>query len=258
MHEIIVITTGRSGSSIFLDSLSKIENSFSYAEILHPNKLSRVRHILHDLTDITQGNNPEDTILNLRKNDPIRYMNIITEYSKRRYNLISYKCLPYQILNSKEIIDYFLNKLDAVFLFLVRSKVDTYISFLKANYLEAWSKIDTTNIKIKVNYSDMINYANNTENEMKELYNLFKIKKHKIISYEDYINDNISNICFKNINLLKEFNIFINSETIQYLEYLNKQDKNVNTFDKISNREEIILKLKSDNMYNYIIRPFLL
>lgn len=247
MQEIQILTLGRTGSTA-LGELFKNVPSIQYLyEIFNKSMFSD--EYSNNLMSTYLGECNIEFLEQYFTKNPNELIDLYRQESLDK--IIVYKILYYQLKN-KEILQ-ILNRPDSITVFLDRNYIDTYISMSKAKITKTYSSSDTTDLKIEINYSDLIKSYTKHRDRIQSIFLYKSITNKIVLDYNNFI---------RNITIDK-FNKFLSligiSDTVLDIDIdLPVQDKNLFWGDKITNYEEIMDKLISDKMDHKILNPILL
>jgi hypothetical protein len=233
MKKICIISFGRSGSTLLIDTIQKYSsNIFSLSEILNKNYINHFdisekgiigKHNKYNINELSTYSNIIDYINQfITIAEDLNYKNFIFKY-----------IIEYDIDKLTNIIN-ILEQQDFKFIFLDRNIIDIYISDQIAKKINEYTSVDTTNIKVDINFKKLYNFLGN---KTKFTNYIFNIKNIIFISYEDMFLNKSDNDIINNINNLfkKVFNDDINYLIQNKLKLMEKQNKNINILNNIDN-----------------------
>ena len=225
---IVILSLARSGSS----NLVKLFKNFKYidhnTEVFNPDLKFSFNNIKNrDKLRIKYGNNYKNFIIeNCLYEECLK---LIIDSSNKKFIVI--KILDYQV-PFEQIIK--IINISYKVLFLERKNIlDRYISIKKANMIQEWAHVDTTNINIVFNQEDYNKFKKHhitINDKFKEL--LIKNKNMTYIKYKNTINP---------MKILSRINIIIPElkiKNIKNIICLQIQDKSKSYKKKIKNYEE--------------------
>lgn len=229
---IVIVGEARSGTSYFYGALDRYKGVCSHSDLFDPVDI----HVNQKHKKLIN-----ETTFELRKEDPLAFFDKILLISKGRF--ISHKMLLSHMNESvmgRELYEAVVKRSNLV-LFLTRNGIDRYISNLKAQKIQSWAHIDTTNIKIEF---DIYNYEDIRENNEINTYyikDFCQIHSLKIveIKYDEFfkLNEDEREIFLTNILEEAFSEKFQINKTI--VNYFTKQDLSTSYADKIENYEEV-------------------
>jgi len=180
--------------------------------------------------------------------NPIEYIDFIEEHIEHDL-LFSKIQIPYLMTKDATTISEILNRPDCKLIIIRRNLLHSYISHKKAEHFDKWSKVDTTNTKLKINLQNFLDYYNKTTRAYVTIINSIRHKNvlfleyeqiHKLSSEEQKINYILEKL--KLIGLDLEFN------KPDGYEFLFKQDKNKKISDKVLNYHDLKTFLIKKNL----------
>lgn len=181
---VFVLFNGRTGSSYLMQVLGMCKDSkvyCEYGEIF----TSRIP-ILKTLKADEKLGIKEEEYKGYARNNPYKYISFINSNSNSKF-LCSKIQIPFLCSLNKEERDKIMDYPNSKIVVTERNIVDAYISSKKASTVKRWSKIDTTDVKLVVDFKDFLKYYQKivrNRNKLSENYDCLFIK------YEDVHNRN--------------------------------------------------------------------
>jgi hypothetical protein len=157
-----VLGVPRTGTNHLCSVLSNIPEIESRFEIFHPVRSYSMRpDELMALSRLTQtvfdpSSTDPEAVRTIRAN-PGLTLECILSSMKPPKRLLSFKVFGHH-LTAEEVGNTIISRSDAIIAFVRRRPIDTYISLMKAATLGKWSQVNTTDLKVKIDATEFVNW----------------------------------------------------------------------------------------------------
>ncbi len=230
-NHIFVLFIGRTGSSYLMQLFSCLKHSrvlCTYGEIFTS---------IEPIVKLFKLDMSKDHVLNY----PYEYIQSIDNNITDPY-LFSKLQIHYLTTLKDETIKKILNYKNCKIIIVRRDPLHSYISEQKAKKTNKWSKKDTTNLKIRVDPKDFVNYRNKNNLAYDKLIRLIGNKKFLTIKYEDL--HKFDSHREKLIYLIRQLRhiglrMIISDMKLKKADLLKIQDRNKDVKDRVTNYIEL-------------------
>jgi len=257
---IVIVSVPRSGTNHFCQALTNFKDIVSLFEIFHPDRVHGIDRY-KDLKCIfdTEIGVEKPTIkqfVKLFAADRVGCVKRINHYTSEvpgRY--FSFKVFPKQA-DALSLETIYSNYIKSA-IFIVRCRLDVYVSQLKAQQIQNWVKQDTTSLHVKIDVADFLEWAAEVD-EWYNIQNQLLMKNNivpRLVIYDEQIDKPLRQLLKQIKNTLQADNIKLNRKTWFAVSRLKKQDRNRNVFDKAANGEEVKRQLTELEKLEYAISP---
>lgn len=248
IDEICCISTGRTGTNYICDLLDSVDNIMSLREIFSHNRCyvpPYVDKILKEKINLSSDN----LIVNYTHNHIRRFMEILREIQSecdKQYMFYKIFITSYHISIEQLENRFFKENTNIGFLFITRDSIRTYVSLKKAQQLDIWDRIDTTNLKVTFEPEEFKRFCKTSNTLFNNIVSLCKKynKSLLVLSYEEIfkIDTDIDRLRYIATKFDEAFNIKLNiPDTVKSRFF--KQDSS-DLKDAIINYEETVDFLK--------------
>lgn len=245
-REIAIIATPRSGTNFFCDTLGEFDELSSFFELFNPRGVFGLERCPPIYEQLSQGlgfpvadvsdpqlieyatSNPESLLTELG--------NAVGRLGKTAF---SYKIFPGQL--KRNSLENILSGQHRHFLFIVRSRIDTYISFKKAMQVDHWVNRPTEDIKITVELDEFMEWAAGQDKWYAGCEAILRSAKRPYFafSYEADVNVPKETLLEKQFLVLRSAGIDLPFPMQITPPRFRRQDKLVGPFKKIANGEDL-------------------
>ncbi|WP_321447813.1 hypothetical protein [uncultured Cohaesibacter sp.] len=163
-REITIIAAPRTGTNYFCDSLGEFDNFANMFEIFNPRGafgLARFPEILASLREkagIDFQDQTDPALTQYVAENRLVFLEILRDAMTNAGKLAySYKVFPHQMTGDE--LDQMIGKPDSLILFIVRSRIDTFISYKKAMLSDVWVNADTKDTKPEIEFDEFMQWA---------------------------------------------------------------------------------------------------
>lgn len=253
MKTIILIGHTRSGSSAIIQAANLDKKVLSMGEIFlkdldnkpnifskrHTNK-SKKHKILEQIFLKEKG---------LAEISDIDLFNFIRETALK----MNAKSLFFKIFNnqiSKEALVQIFKQERPTIIFLARTRIDSSISHEKAFFTDRWVNVDTSNLKIGLDFDRILARSRDIDNWYETVYDLcvqYELE-YSIFDYNKFLTDG-----YKYLSFFLKTNLIADIENNDMNDMKKRQDLNEHWTNKISNSEEILDKINKAGLKNYFL-----
>lgn len=238
MKKVCIVAIPRTGTNYLCSLLNQHPDIDSRLEIFHNKKPYSINNneidaFIRELNIKRKTDSIEEVVKIIGEN-PMKLTNYLLKNSKK--NILSYKIFPWQLNFNMLKKDIICDK-DTVFLFCKRKTIDSYISKEKALITSEYNNVNTTNIKININFEDYKIWYVRMQRWYKYMEETIKNNNQKIttILYEDFIKCN-DDINLKYIlNYLEKLDIELKEIDSNVSSCQKKQDNNNDYTKKVLN-----------------------
>lgn len=259
IKEIVIISAPRSGTNFFCDAVGDLNEVMGFAEIFNPagvfgakgaNVLAHLSHRLDaSITEVS-----DRRLISFFRTEPLEALRVLGDAARLEgARLISYKIFPGQL--KREDFARLLESPSRTVLFIVRRRLDTYISLEKARHASAWMNVDTADTLPTIDACQFMNWAKEVDKWFDDCVQLVEAhgKPFKIAQYDQDV-DVPKLTLMRNIEKnLRELGVDVTMPPGRVPTRFKRQDRAIGPFKKIANGEELRAELRSMKQYDYAL-----
>lgn len=259
IKNLVIVATRRTGSNFLCDCIRAFPHTLSLQEIYsrQASGLQRFKLVLKELgnklgIDFANHMDPRRAEYFQRyPNESWRALAEIAAAHDRK--LFSFKVfedhLPIEVLGPLMV------KRRAAVLFLVRNRLDAYISLRKAAASKLWSRTDTTGTQIEISAAEFLAWADKLDRWYGGMFEVAKRGRlrHIVLRYEDHIMVPQEEAFSLLRQALDSLGIRLGEPQPRDVPSYFKQDKNASPFDKVRNGAQIEAELTELGKLDYAL-----
>ena len=173
-REILVLCFGRSGSNLLSSLLEKVEGNAGFYEIFFERRVQGLQGYPRILNAIGASLGTKDVtaddpaLLAARDADPPGFFDALSRAARAEgYRSLTCKIFPRQI--KTEHLEQLLRRPGARVIFLTRSRIDRYISDLKALQSGQYVTVDTTGLRLQLDVGQFLSLAARQDRELERI-----------------------------------------------------------------------------------------
>lgn len=245
-QEIAIIAAPRSGTNYFCDTLGAFDEVASFFELFNPRGvfgLERLPAIYDHLSsclgqDVDGVSDPD--LIRFVKENPVRFLEVLSAgVEALEKKALSYKIFPGQL--PAHTLEELLSNPERRFMFIVRSRIDTFISFKKAMELDNWINRPTGDLMVEVSFDEFMEWAALQDKWYAEAEDILRRANQRYIafSYEADINVPKETLVEKQYLSLRSLGVDAFFPDTVTPPRFKRQDKLIGPFKKIANGEEL-------------------
>jgi hypothetical protein len=259
MHEVVIIAAPRTGTNFFCECLSTIPGGLCLFEIFNPAGVFGINSRAYLLQHMSQllGKPIEDAAdPALRKFfretplEAVRELRLAVETGGEA--LVGYKVFPKQL--KAPALEQLIAG-DRKFLFVVRHRLDTYISYLKAQATKTWKQQNTSEMLVEVQADGFFKWAEQIDSWYRTTTEMVKAAgaASAIVQYEADIDVPKADVVTRQLEILGQMGISLPApERVPAPKFI-RQDAPVSPFRKISNGVELEAALTAAKRLDYAL-----
>lgn len=260
--EIVVLATPRSGTNYFCECLTEFNEVRGFYEIFNPAAVmgagKRVVPLLNQELDLAATDARDKDLVRTFRRQPSRALDALAVAGRGLGgSIISYKVFPRQ-LQMDDLAGLFKDDRRRV-VFIVRSRLDVYISYQKAQQTNVWTKKSTAEFLPEIKTDDFLEWADGVDAWYSACLGHVEEARLRccIAQYEKDINipksDFLPHLQGALGNL--DLEVSIRENALKRNRYV-RQDRMVDPFAKVANGAELRDALRSQGKYKYALeRP---
>ncbi len=260
-EELLIIATQRTGSNFLSECLRAFARTLVLREIFHnrsvlgANGQSYVLDELGKRLGLPISSSSEPELVSFFRREPARAWSMLAEIaaSHRR------KLLTFKIFDRQLPVDHLAPILKArkpAVIFLVRCRLDVYISLMKAKAVGGWSKADTTATKISISAEEFLEWSKGVDlwyQETSQLADRLRLRR-LVLRYDDHVKADKERVVSLLQRALEELGIKVSQlPEIPPGTYF-KQDRRSSPFDRIGNGQDVKAKLTALGLLDYALQ----
>ncbi|MBJ3777883.1 hypothetical protein [Acuticoccus mangrovi] len=191
MNKVVIVTKARSGSNLLLSLLNSHPDFYFHGEVYKPGFVATFR--TSGKFRRIYGVEP----IELRENDPIKFLDAIYSTSPRKQKAVGFKLFFY---HNKDVLDYIINDKDIKIVLLEReNRLASFSSLLIGQRTSTWQQqVDKDEnsaspgtVKVDFKVEDLIEYKRKTDRTYERFRNritdpsrLFEARYHELLDSE--------------------------------------------------------------------------
>lgn len=257
VRDIVVIGTPRSGTNFFAECLDALDGVSAYFEIFNPRGVMGVgdADTLGCLSTalghpVTSARDAE--LVQFFRQKPLAAVEVLRSCVEARSDSgLAYKVFPRQV--SDETLNELIGAEGCVACFVVRRRLDAFVSYQIARQHDVWKNRDTSQMLVEVDVANFLEWAAITDSWYEHALGLARANGTPVLIYE-YDSD----IDRPKPELVARLAYDLGRHGLQVtpgkgLERLGfrKQDHRVGPFKKILNEDVLRAELRARRAYNY-------
>lgn len=258
-QEIVIVASPRSGSNFFCECLGALPEVAGLHEVFNPRGVfglgGRILPAVCDrfgLTDVESAKDPQ--VVKVFRKTPLEALEVLaTVLREQGKSAMSYKIFPRQL--SMDTVGQILDNDRRHPLFLVRRRLDTYISLQKALHSDTWTQTSTIDVRPEIELDDFLRWAAQTDKWYTETFRLARQRTTKIIiaNYESDVDLPKRELIVQLHRALGAFGIRTTLGGGAKMTRFRRQDRRGHPFEKIANGEALRASLREAGKFRYAL-----
>lgn len=262
-RDVIIISSPRSGTNFFCECIGSLTGVTSYFEVFNPRGVMGAGDARTLATLSAKLKKPvlsakDPGLLAYFADSPLDGLGLLRGHARGQgAQVLSYKIFPNQL--SPEMLEAILRRPGALVVFIVRQRLQTFISYKKATTRDVWKNAETGDQLVEIDAAEFISWGRRIDRWYAEARDLVEAHgiDHAIWSYEDDIDAPKPQVIDRIAAMLQERGLELESTDEARKVKFRKQDLPVGPFKKISNGEALRAALRDHRAYNYALaNPF--
>ena len=254
INEICCISMGRTGTNYLCSLLDSVNNIVSCREIFSFDKCYVPEYVENEIKKRLNLTNDKE-VTKWAHEHIFKFMNILREikiHNNKSYLFYKIFLCSWQ-LNYDQLEKNFMTNPNIGYFYLTRNYLSVYVSLKKAQQINCWNKINTSNVKIIFNPNEFNNYVKLYDDMFNKILKLCKKYDRKllIITYEEMMNyeSDIERLEFIRNKFMDKFGVKLELPEQISTKFF-KQD-NSDIKDSISNYNDFEKFVEQNNMEKY-------
>jgi hypothetical protein len=259
IDEIVILSSPRSGTNYFCDSIGDFNEVMGFAEIFNPAAVYGANG--HDVFEYISNRlgasitDPSDRRLTtFFRTEPLEALRVLGDAARLAgAKFISYKIFPRQL--ERADLSLLLASPGRTILFIVRRRLDAYISYEKARQTAAWKNVSTADTQPTIDAHQFMKWARATDEWFDDCVRLAEGhgKSFKIARYSEDVDVPKLRLMWNIQHNLGELGVNVTMPVARVRTRFRRQDRAVDPFRKIANGEELRVELQSTSQYDYAL-----
>lgn len=258
-QELVIIATRRTGSSYLADCLRSFPGALSLREIYNPSGTTGPQRVLSALA--RRSGQPfrgwrDKQLIEWARSDPMRHWEMLAAIARARgRTLLSFKIFDKHL--PAEQVGAFIAARRPAILFLVRNRLDVYISARKAGISSKWAKADTTDIGLAITTDEFLRWCERIDGWYGDMLHHVTSADLPfiVLRYEDHVSRDAAHVAEVLAGALGELGIAVSRPAASFRTTYIRQDAARSTFDKIANGDSIRTELSGLGKLDYALSP---
>lgn len=258
-NEIVIIAAPRSGTNFFCECLGALPEVAGFYELFNREGAfgigGRILPVLCDrfgLTGIESAKDPR--LVKVFRETPLEALDALASVAREHgKSAMSYKIFPRQL--SMDTVGQILDDDRRHPLFLVRRRLDVYISLEKARHSGSWTRSSTVDVRPEVQVEDFLRWAAKTDKWYAETFKASRERAKRIIvaNYESDVDVPKRELIGRIHRALGTFGISTTLPGGLKIVRFRRQDRRGHPFEKIANGEALRASLKEAGKLRYAL-----
>lgn len=257
-QELLIIATQRTGSNFVCECLRAFSGALVLMEVFHSKSVQgtgRVRYLLPELgvrLGLQPANPSDPALVQAFRADPARAWAALADIAtKHRRELLAFKIFDRQLPIPQ--LAPILKARRPPILFLVRSRLDVYISYVKASSGGRWAQSDTTAAKPDISVEQFLSWSARIDQWYADAMEVVTCAglRHLVLRYEDHIRREKDDVVLLLERALAELGVSVTPRIAIPPTQHFKQDRISTPFDKIGNGDRIRTQLLEMGRLDY-------
>ncbi|MBO0811049.1 MAG: hypothetical protein J2P23_03275 [Microlunatus sp.] len=258
-NEIVILSSPRSGSNYFCECLGALPEVAGFYELFNPKGAyglgRRILPIVCDrfgLTDVESATDPR--VVKIFRQTPLEALDALASVLREQgKSAMSYKIFPRQL--SMDTVGQILDDDRRHPLFLVRRRLDVYISLQKARHSGTWTQSSTVDVRPELEIDDFLQWAARTDEWYAEVFKASQERSKKIIvaKYESDVDVPKRELIGRLHSALETFDIRTTLGGALKMVRFKRQDRRGHPFEKIANGEKLRASLREAGQLRYAL-----
>lgn len=258
-REISIISVPRSGTNHFCDCMGSFKGVLSVYELFNPAGVFGInQHEMANKIAIAAGISATDArdkkLVALFRKTPETGLRLLAEQAgEAGFRAVSYKIFPKQL--RKENMLKIMSDRRRKFVIVKRSRIETYISYIKAQENQTWKLVDTTNIAARVSYDGFMSWAEQTDEWFKFCTDFLTANgsRYHVFDYAKDISQPKRVVASRIAASFRRTDLRLRRPLLLTPPRFKKQDKNSGPFDKLENGMELLEELRQARRLDYAL-----
>lgn len=261
LQELTIVAASRTGSNHLCGVLGSFSNFLILHEIFNESRaygLSFRDYLLPQFSSLigqSVAGEEDGKLINFVRQDPQRAIAILARLAAaKREKVLGYKISPGQVSNSV-VEDLFTHRRPAV-IFVVRGRLASYISALKARLSGRWTNYDSSGIAVEVTIDDFLAWTAARDGWYSEMSAAVEAAglRHLTLSYERHIDRSAPELSILLARALPGLGIGILHDFARPMRSgYNKQDTTAALFQRVGNGAALAEALRRDGKLDYAL-----
>jgi hypothetical protein len=258
-QDLVIIATRRTGSSFLCDCLRSFPDALSLREIYNPSGTSGSGGVIPALARRSGqafSGWRDKKLIEWARSDPMRHWAMLAAIARAKgKTLLSFKVFDKHLPASQ--VGAMLAARRPAVLFLVRNRLDVYISARKAGVSSKWAKADTTDIGLTITTAEFLRWCERIDSWYGDVLGHVMTAglPFLVLRYEDHVSGDPSRVTQVLAEAFGELGIATRRPVAALPSRYIRQDRAPTTFDKIANGDAIRTELRQMGKLDYALSP---
>ena len=258
--ELLIVATQRTGSNYLCECLRAFSLALVLREIFHRRSVlgtNGATFVLPDLSarlGISAETDSDPALVDFFQREPARAWATLADIAaERNRTFLAFKVFDKQLPVS--VLGPIVKSRRPAVLFLVRRRLDVYISLMKARTASEWSKSDTTSTKIDISVEDFLAWSATVDNWYAEMRRVIDEAglKFLVLGYDQHLKADKDTVVRLLEKALWKVGVDVPPRPELPPAAYFKQDKVETPFDKIGNGGEVEARLRDMGRLDYAL-----
>jgi hypothetical protein len=260
MREIVVVSPGRSGTNYLLEALQNFREVFVALELFSAKGVYGIDPLLGELSagsGIGFTGREDPRLRALFAERPGEALDLLRACAARQGHVaVAYKVLAHQL--PAEALAAILARPGVGALFVVRQRLDVYASFQKANRIQRWQLVDTTDTRVPFAIGDFLGWASGIDATLALAMSAVPPGARRIVAYEDVVDTDLASLVRTGRMLLEDFGVGVAMPEAPVAGGRHfRQDRTGDSFGKFLEPERVRRVLTEAGLLDYATARFL-
>lgn len=258
--ELLIVATQRTGSNYLCECLRGFSLALVLREIFHRRSVlgsNGATFVLPELSarlGISAETDSDPALVDFFQREPARAWATLADIAKdRRRTFLAFKVFDKQLPVS--VLEPIVKSRRPAVLFLVRKRLDVYISLMKAKVASEWSKADTTSTKIDISVEEFLAWSATVDTWYAEMRRVIDEAglKFLVLGYDQHLKSDKDTVVGLLEKALKKIGVDVPPRLNMPPGAYFKQDKVESPFARIANGDEVEARLRDMGRLDYAL-----
>ena len=242
--EIVVLSAPRNGTNFFCECLDGLPEVLGLYEVFAPGGVYGAgrEHVLSALGDVlgeTLESDADPRLLSVFREDPERALAVLADVTTRiGCSILGYKVFPGQV--DERTLARLIEAPHRHPFFLVRSRLDVFVSYRKVHLSDTWKNADTSGVKPEIDVDEFLDWAVVNDAWFDRLADGLEAhgKSYRVVSYGRDVDRSKSDLLRALRATLRADGLDVTLPASLPRERFHRQDVDADPFSKIANGPE--------------------
>ncbi|WP_029151159.1 hypothetical protein [Microbacterium indicum] len=259
VEELVLISAPRSGTNFFCECLDAFPEIMGANEIFNKaGAFGTARdgqlEVINEIAGTSAKSTRDPGLIELFRGTPERGIEVLAETAARTgRNVISYKIFRGQL--ETDVLNALLVDVHRHVLFLVRGRLDVYVSYEKARQTDTWINANTRGMELEIDIEEFLTWSKRTDNWYRRTADTLDGlgRPYRVLSYENDVDMPKGDLIARLYDTLVADGIQVSLPAKKPKVRFKRQDVRAEPFRKIANAEGLRMDLVARGLLDYAL-----